>query len=926
MKLPRFHSLPISILFVEFFAALFYCFGAQTPNIATPEKHPFADPEGGREGYQLSNQRVNEARLYQFYQRQADYYMAHPEKTPDILPAFPGLDGGKYGHWGKYNQNNHGDGRWNDIEFGEVVPQVFRTEDLVVLKGICLRLGDQRELSAVFDPMSLTYRCIWQDGFIRFDPFRWGTSRNAQLEGNPWFKIKEASMPEGGLYHGYHRYGKRVVFDYSINDINITDEPWAKKDVFYRRIDIKEPVNQLSIPIPLHQNFRIHLVDKRNIETVSITDEELRLSDVNPGAALIVRVSKDADSMFDEAAKAYLNTERKFERRWTETLEMPGALGTSRIDSAYVVDTLNVPYDNPYHTVMQLTSIGFLGNGDALVSTLAGDIWLVSGIDDDLESITWRRFATGFNQPIGIHIDQDGIFVLDRGQIYRLHDANSDGEVDFYENYANDFGGYNRSHSHTFGLHRTEDGSFHFTQRESILRTGPDRVTTTQAWGVRNCMGIGGSNNYFWVAPQEGTWTPASAIIEVNQGEFYGLPTSDGKGGTIAAPLCFIPRGIDNSTGGMLEVTSNRWGPFNGSHIGLSYGASHYYLILRDDKGPRPQGAIVPLEGEFLSGSMRGAFHPEDGQLYLVGMDGWGDYSVQDGCFHRVRYSGGAVHKPKGFQVHSNGIRIDFTTQLARENFQSTANIFAQSWNYEYAKRYGSPEFSVGTPDSLGHDPVAIRSVKLLENGSSIFVEMPALEPVMQLHIRMHLHASDGTQFKTDLFASPMFPGPHFEGPGLEPPRQGKPMAIALRVDDGRNESSLSSQSGTPLADERKISIDAIGGLQYAQKIINVSAGESLALTLVNKDVMPHNLVIVNPGSAKIVGDASFKMLSDPQAGKKHYVPSLPEVLNFIPIVNPGKTHTLHFKAPESPGDYPYICTFPGHWMAMQGILRVVEP
>jgi azurin len=474
-----------------------------------------------------------------------------------------------------------------------------------------------------------------------------------------------------------------------------------------------------------------------------------------------------------------------------------------------------------------------------------------------------------------------------------------------------------------FGLHRTDDGSFHFTQRESILRTGPDQVTTMQAWGVRNCMGIGGSDNYFWVAPQEGTWTPASAIIEVNQGEFYGLPTSDGKGGTIAAPLCFIPRGVDNSTGGMLEITSSQWGPFKGAHIGLSYGAGLHYLILRDDKGLRPQGAVVPMEGEFLSGSMRGAFHPKDGQLYVVGMDGWGDYSARDGCFHRIRYTGGPVYKPKGFQVHSNGIRIDFTTQLASDINERSSNIFAQVWNYEYAKRYGSPEFSVKTPSSLGHDSIAVRSVQLLENGSSIFVEMPTMEPVMQLHLRMHLKSSDGTVFKTDLFASPMFPGPHFEGTGLEPPRSGKPTAIALRVDSEKETSVTNNHSGNPSTDERTISIDAIGGLQYAQKLIEAKPGEALALVLKNKDVMPHNLVIVKPDSAKIVGDASFKMLSDPQAGKKHYVPALPQVLEFIPIINPGKEHTLHFKAPEKPGDYPYICTFPGHWMAMQGILRI---
>ncbi|MDA0751333.1 MAG: plastocyanin/azurin family copper-binding protein [Verrucomicrobia bacterium] len=896
---------------------------AQESNLATPSKHPYANPALGRESYQLSTETVNEARLYDFYQRQADYYMKHPDEMPEILPAYPGLDAGQHGHWGKHNQNNYGDGRWNEIEMGEVVTQVFRAEDLVVLKGISLRLGEQRELSACFDPMSLTYRAVWEDGFVQFDPFRWGTSRNAQLQGKPWFIVPEADMPAGSVYHGFHRYGKRVVFNYTINDIPISDEPWATSDTFFRRIDIKKATSTLQIPCPVGEGFEVQFPTTHRVSGAKWKNGHIHLTDTREDSFVILSITKTPAPRQTKPALDHLKMPRKLTRRWPETLKVPGTVANPGADTAYVVDTLNVPYDNPYQTVMQISGIDFLPNGDALVCTLPGDIWLVSGITEDLRQVTWQRFATGLNQPIGIHIDEDGIFVLDRGQIYRLHDTNNDGEADFYENYAHDFGGYNRSHSHTFGLHRTADGSFHFTQRENILRTGPDRVTTEQGWGVRNCMGIGGSDDYFWVAPQEGTWTPASAIIEVNQGEFYGLPDSNGRRGTIAAPLCFIPRGVDNSTGGMVEVTSNRWGPFQGSHIGLSYGSGIHYLILRDATGGRPQGAVVPLEGEFLAGSMRGAFHPKDGQLYVVGLDGWGDYSTKDGCFHRVRYTGNPVYKPKGFRVHSNGIRIDFTTKLDPNTRGDLGSFFAHGWNYEYANRYGSPEFSPNHPESLGHDPVSIRSVTLLGDGSSLFVEMPTMRPVMQLHIRMHLTSIEGKAFKTDLFASPMYPGPHFDATGLEPARVGKPTAIALRV--AREEASTSDdhQSGTAETNERQLVVDAIGGLQYKQKLLVAKPGEALALTLNNTDVMPHNLVIVKQGSTRSVGEASFKMLNDPKAGEKSYVPELTEVLQFIPIVNPGKTHTLHFRAPETPGDYPYICTFPGHWMAMQGILRV---
>ncbi len=895
---------------------------ASPGNLADPTQHPYADPNGGRENYALASETVNEARLYDFYQRQADFYLANPGEIPTVIPAYPGLDAGLHGHWGKHNQNNHQDGRWNAIEPGEHRTTVFKPNGISILKGICIRLGDQRELSACFDPLSLSYRAIWQGGFLNYHPFRWGTSRDVTPDGELWFAIPSAEMPPNSRYLGFRRYGKRIVFEYTIGGVAITDEPWGTSDAFYRRVGLKEGTHRLQVPFPLDGDLQAVVVSKTNVDEAALQQGSLVITGADANASVIVRLSKTTNPSGEPKALRHLRSPRKPERRWSESLKMPGTLGGPRSDSAYAIDTLPVPYDIPYQTVMQLTGMGFLPNGDALVCTLSGDVWKVSDITDDLQQVTWRRFATGFNQPIGIHIDEDGIFILDRGQIYRLHDTNHDGEVDHYENWANDFGGYDRSHSHTFGLHRLADGSFNFTQRESILRTSPEKQTTLQAWGVRNCMGIGGSDDYFWVAPQEGTWTPASAILEVHPGEFYGLPTNDGQGGTIASALCYIPRGIDNSTGGMLEMTSDQWGPLAGTHIGLSYGASMHYLILRDDTGPRPQGAVVPLEGEFLSGVMRGAFHPRDGQLYTVGMDGWGDYSVKDGCFHRVRYTGKPVYKPKGFRVHANGIRIEFATELDRGQNTDTKRYFAQAWNYEYARRYGSPEFSAKDPNSLGHDPIPIRSVRLLAD-DTLFVEMPTMEPVMQLHLRMHLKAADGHEFRTDLFASPMYPGPHFEAEGLAAPRDNKLTAVALRVATESEKNESSNTSGQILEGAREIVVDAVAGLQYAQKLIEVRANEPLAWKLRNTDVMPHNLVLVKPEAAKTVGMASFKMMSDPSAGKKHYVPALPEVIAFIPVINPATEHTLYLRAPRTPGDYPYICTFPGHWMAMRGTLRV---
>jgi azurin len=66
-------------------------------------------------------------------------------------------------------------------------------------------------------------------------------------------------------------------------------------------------------------------------------------------------------------------------------------------------------------------------------------------------------------------------------------------------------------------------------------------------------------------------------------------------------------------------------------------------------------------------------------------------------------------------------------------------------------------------------------------------------------------------------------------------------------------------------------------------------------------------------------------MMKDKNGLEKNYVPSLPEVLFSTSLVNPGQTYKLTFKAPAAIGDYPYVCTFPGHWTLMNGVMKVVK-
>jgi azurin len=64
-------------------------------------------------------------------------------------------------------------------------------------------------------------------------------------------------------------------------------------------------------------------------------------------------------------------------------------------------------------------------------------------------------------------------------------------------------------------------------------------------------------------------------------------------------------------------------------------------------------------------------------------------------------------------------------------------------------------------------------------------------------------------------------------------------------------------------------------------------------------------------------------MIADPQGLKKHYVPDSDDVIAYTDMTNPKAEFVIHLTAPKAKGEYPYLCTFPGHWMVMNGVLKV---
>jgi azurin len=121
-----------------------------------------------------------------------------------------------------------------------------------------------------------------------------------------------------------------------------------------------------------------------------------------------------------------------------------------------------------------------------------------------------------------------------------------------------------------------------------------------------------------------------------------------------------------------------------------------------------------------------------------------------------------------------------------------------------------------------------------------------------------------------------------------------------------------------------EITISALEGqLKFDVTHFEVKPRQRVRLTFVNPDLMQHNLLLLRPGTTEAVGALADALLATPDAADRGYVPPTPDVIRYTPLVEPGETTVLEFTAPRDTGEYPYICTFPGHWRVMQGVMSV---
>ncbi|MBD2752811.1 PQQ-dependent sugar dehydrogenase [Spirosoma validum] len=449
----------------------------------------------------------------------------------------------------------------------------------------------------------------------------------------------------------------------------------------------------------------------------------------------------------------------------------------STLLSVFPADTISDYYEietipTPPGLVAETGGLSFLPDGRMAACFHRGEVMLYNP-----KTKTWKLFAEGLHDPLGVlALSNKELLIVQRPELTRVTDTNGDGVADLYETVTDQFGMSGNYHEFAFGPVRDTKGNLYFSlntasngagirdevrgQYDALGRQGrmyacvPYRGWVMQltvdgklkpyASGFRSPNGIGfDAKGRLFVTDNQGDWLGTSKLYHVEEGKFYGHPTSlVWRPGfpaidplTLPVPTLDSMRTVESvafpheimahsPTQLVVDNTGGKFGPFTGQLFVGEMDFAHLLRILPDEVDGQIQGACVPFfdkagsDGVALRiGNNRLAFAP-DGSLYLGQADhGWlGDRGIQ-----RIRYKGGNPLDITAMKLTPTGFDLTFTQPLDESTARDLANYRFRSYYYEYHQAYGSPQKDVQT--------VNVSDVTLSADRKTVSLKLAELKP-----------------------------------------------------------------------------------------------------------------------------------------------------------------------------------------------------
>jgi cytochrome c2 len=451
-----------------------------------------------------------------------------------------------------------------------------------------------------------------------------------------------------------------------------------------------------------------------------------------------------------------------------------GSVSTRAVTSAardtYVIDQIPVPSTNPWKRNVRLADIAFLKDGRAFAVTFDGDVWSVSGLGRDLSEVQWKRYATGFHEPLNLCVRNEELFVYDRNGIWRLRDSDGNGEADVHELFSNAFAQTAETREYANGFRPMPDGSFIIGKggiqtatigrhNGSVLRVSADGKTSTViGHGLRDpFIGVHPKTGLITASDQQGHYVPSTPLHIIRDNQHYGFLSSllpkEKYPEPIADPLVWIPHAVNASGVAQVWLTDAKMGPLNDALIHIGYYRPEIFLVLMNQRAPKPQAAVISLARVPEFAPLSGAVNPVDGQLYLIGFQIWGTQAKEISGLARVRYTGAPSTLPREVIAMDQGVLLRFDVPVTPQHATNPANFSVERWNYVRTAGYGSPHYKLD--GTSGQEWMTPSSAYRSKDGKGVFVGIPGMKPVMQMRIGWALAMQAGGTFEQNAYFTP---------------------------------------------------------------------------------------------------------------------------------------------------------------------------
>lgn len=395
------------------------------------------------------------------------------------------------------------------------------------------------------------------------------------------------------------------------------------------------------------------------------------------------------------------------------------------------------------------------------------------------------------------------------------------------------------------------------------------------------------------------------------------------------------------------DTTRGAFGPFDGQLFVGDQGHSKVMRMSLEKVNGEWQGACYPFREGLQSGILRMVWG-QDGSMF-VGMTsrGWASTGKAPYGIQRLVWTGKVPFEMKTISSRPDGFEVTFTLPVDRKTGEDPNSYSLNSFTYKYHQTYGSPiEDARPVPirgvilstDGLSARIVADTSLRAgyihelkAEGVRTVSGSLPLLHPTGYYTLNNIASGDKVTGLPArpanNVIASANMGMAGHAHAGMVPTdsesgMKGKTGKTTSRI-AGSSKRLTDQPADWTTGPDQTITIATKPGLKFDTEQVQVKAGSRVKWVFNNNDDMLHNCVIVKPGAANNVGNAAMRL--NLNGAKMNYVPALADVLYHTNIMQPESSESIYFVAPTEPGDYTFVCTFPGHHTLMQGIMKVVK-